>query len=241
MTTDNGYMDHTIASEKHVYKGEMLQGRRHGNGQLVKIKDNAAQLYEAQQIDYDQEQEQEDLAVHTEMKRPKTVGEVKMLPKKSAHQRKVSGSANSLMREDSPIDGLTDMMRSTKFDSKGDHPFTHSAPILLRAEISERPPRTIDTSEILMSYQGQWKAGVPHGQGTKIYNQEGTAKYIGQFENGQRSGHGTMYYSSGNKYAGEWRNDLQTGEGKMIWQKSNESYSGSWKVFRSARSMTITK
>ena len=31
------------------------------------------------------------------------------------------------------------------------------------------------------------------------------AKYTGEWENGERNGHGTMTYENGDKYEGEWK------------------------------------
>ena len=66
-------------------------------------------------------------------------------------------------------------------------------------------------------YVGQWERNAPHGLGMMIWPKEDgdvrKQKYVGNFKDGKRHGHGTYYYGSGNEYSGEWRGDDRTGVG----------------------------
>jgi hypothetical protein len=58
----------------------------------------------------------------------------------------------------------------------------------------------------------------PQKYGQKI---EGTQhltngdKYVGQLEDGQKSGQGTYTWAGGERYVGQWKNDLQSGQGTL--------------------------
>lgn len=53
-----------------------------------------------------------------------------------------------------------------------------------------------------VEYEGQWKNGLRHGNGTLKY--KNGAYYQGEWQNGMKNGKGTMVYASGNFYEGEW-------------------------------------
>lgn len=52
--------------------------------------------------------------------------------------------------------------------------------------------------------------------------------YIGQFQNGLKSGQGKLVYPSGNTFVGEWKLNKKNGEGTMDWIDSGERYYGNW-------------
>lgn len=79
-------------------------------------------------------------------------------------------------------------------------------------------------------YQGQLQGGKPHGDGictffdgdaivsidswlsAAIYHSfdiQGRKVYEGQWQNGRRSGHGRMVYTTGEEYIGGWNSNLQ--------------------------------
>lgn len=49
-----------------------------------------------------------------------------------------------------------------------------------------------------------------HGMGYRVY--ENGARYIGQWEDGQRQGVGTMVWPNGDVYRGEWENGTMNGQ-----------------------------
>ena len=89
-------------------------------------------------------------------------------------------------------------------------------------------------------YVGQWKDGLPHGQGIK-YDSKGKVlrqgifsygayigQYVGQLEDGMPHGQGTMTYANGSKYVGQWQNHEYYGEGTFY--NSNGNYEeGHWR------------
>jgi hypothetical protein len=77
-------------------------------------------------------------------------------------------------------------------------------------------------------YDGEWKDGMRHGQGTLSFDDVGVAKYEGGWANDKKSGKGKMVYASGNWYDGDWVADVKNGSGKMMWVTSGESYEGQW-------------
>ena len=63
---------------------------------------------------------------------------------------------------------------------------------------------------------------LPECQGSDVaqwHNCEGTVtsanghKYVGEYRDGKRLGHGTFIWANGHKYVGEFRNDLSHGHG----------------------------
>ena len=52
-----------------------------------------------------------------------------------------------------------------------------------------------------MKYVGEYKDGIPNGQGT-LTSPDGR-KYEGKWKNGERNGQGTETYPNGGKYVGE--------------------------------------
>lgn len=66
-------------------------------------------------------------------------------------------------------------------------------------------------------YEGEWRDGLPHGDGILIYDDVDNVRYEGQFARGKRHGHGQMRYASGNVYAGKWVDDRKKGYGVMRW------------------------
>lgn len=99
-------------------------------------------------------------------------------------------------------------------------------------------------------YVGQWKDGVPNGQGIVTINQisykmegqfkdgelngEGIvtwrhgAKYTGQLKNSKREGFGIFIEPVGRKYEGNWKNDRKDGQGTMTYS-NGEKYIGQFK------------
>ena len=64
------------------------------------------------------------------------------------------------------------------------------------------------------TYEGEWKDGERHGQGT--YDDNAGSIYIGEWKYDQRSGEGIQIYPDGSKYEGQWENDQRSGHGILI-------------------------
>ena len=79
-------------------------------------------------------------------------------------------------------------------------------------------------------YVGEFKDGLPHGQGTFI-GVNGN-KYVGEHKNGKMNGQGTFTWASGefagNKYAGEFKDNERHGQGTYTYA-NGEKYVGEWK------------
>lgn len=65
-------------------------------------------------------------------------------------------------------------------------------------------------SEISISYTGGCKKGLAHGKGEAF----GIDHYKGEFKKGVPSGQGTYFWSTGETYEGYWKNGLRNGKGK---------------------------
>ena len=78
-------------------------------------------------------------------------------------------------------------------------------------------------------YEGEWKNGKPHGQGTFIYNTKynNQNKYVGGFKDGKHHGHGSYTYSYGIKYVGEFKDGKWHGHGSYNYANGN-TYVGQW-------------
>ncbi|XP_049851483.1 uncharacterized protein LOC126326072 [Schistocerca gregaria] len=69
------------------------------------------------------------------------------------------------------------------------------------------------------SYFGQWKAGVPHGQGNLRLGSNDA--YSGQWQNGKMHGKGTYTRFNGDVYVGEFKEGKPHGHGKYFFSATN--------------------
>ena len=74
-------------------------------------------------------------------------------------------------------------------------------------------------------YVGQYNLGQKHGQGTMTYPDGG--EYAGEWDYGKRQGQGTMTYPDGAQYVGEWYSDDKYGQGTFTWT-NGEIQEGIW-------------
>jgi len=75
-------------------------------------------------------------------------------------------------------------------------------------------------------YVGEIENGEPNGQGT--LTKPNGDKYVGEFRDGKRNGQGTYTWSNGDKYEGEWKDGKRIGQGTFTWANGNK-YEGEWK------------
>jgi len=75
-------------------------------------------------------------------------------------------------------------------------------------------------------YEGEWKNGKKHGQGTFWYKNGNM--YVGDFDNGLRHGSGKYIYKNGDVYEGEFTKDKYNGYGVYSWKNGNR-YEGEYK------------
>jgi len=74
------------------------------------------------------------------------------------------------------------------------------------------------------SYTGEWLNGRKHGYGIYTWGRKSRwfgAKYIGNFENDQKTNHGALILPSGDKYVGGFKKDKLHGKG--VWYYSDGS------------------
>ena len=67
-------------------------------------------------------------------------------------------------------------------------------------------------------YEGQFKAGVVHGQGALTYIGNPITsgnRYEGQFKGGTFHGQGTYTFADGTKYVGDWKAGIRHGQGTL--------------------------
>ncbi len=64
-------------------------------------------------------------------------------------------------------------------------------------------------------YDGEFKDGKPHGQGS--YSWSSGQKYDGEFKAGKKYGQGTLTWPDGRKYVGEFKDDKEDGHGTLTW------------------------
>ena len=76
------------------------------------------------------------------------------------------------------------------------------------------------------NYVGQWKDGVPNGNGTLTFPDG--KKYVGEFKNGVFEGQGMITLTNGIQYIGEFKNGLANGQGTMTYPDGRK-YVGEWK------------
>jgi len=75
-------------------------------------------------------------------------------------------------------------------------------------------------------YVGDWEDGKRTGQGTYTYADG--EKYVGEWKDDQNNGQGTYTWPDGEKYVGEWKDDQNNGQGTFTWP-DGEKYVGEWK------------
>ena len=62
-------------------------------------------------------------------------------------------------------------------------------------------------------YEGEWHMGLPHGEGTMVFNNGET--YMGEWEKGVRQGFGRWCSGEGHEYCGYWKSGLFHGHGHL--------------------------
>jgi hypothetical protein len=80
-------------------------------------------------------------------------------------------------------------------------------------------------------YVGEFKYGLPDGQGTYYFladNEFKGDKYAGEFKDGKKNGQGTYTHTSGNKYVGEYKDGKKNGQGTYTWA-DGAKYEGEFK------------
>ena len=80
-------------------------------------------------------------------------------------------------------------------------------------------------TESKIRYEGEYKNGTPHGQGTWTAD---VLKYVGEFKDGERHGEGTETLANGDKYVGYWREGKGFGPVTFIFASGGE-IEGYWK------------
>lgn len=75
------------------------------------------------------------------------------------------------------------------------------------------------------TYTGYLDFGVPHGFGSKVWN-DGRS-YEGDWDYGTFHGKGTYTWPNGNSYTGEFTNGRLNGEGTLIWY-NGDTFTGEW-------------
>jgi len=75
------------------------------------------------------------------------------------------------------------------------------------------------------TYTGYLDFGVPHGYGSKVWN-DGRS-YEGDWDYGTFHGKGTYTWANGNSYTGDFANGRINGEGTLIWY-NGDTFTGEW-------------
>lgn len=78
-------------------------------------------------------------------------------------------------------------------------------------------------------YVGEWREGARNGHGTLYYTSDKECFYWGEWMNNLRDGIGVLQYEDGSTYHGEWYQDCKQGKGEMVWATKGIIYSGEWK------------
>lgn len=76
-----------------------------------------------------------------------------------------------------------------------------------------------------LEYDGEWKHGTKHGQGLLKY--PSSATYQGEWHEDMRHGHGTFIDTDHTRYTGDWLHDVPEGNGTKEWPDGTV-YEGKW-------------
>jgi len=85
-----------------------------------------------------------------------------------------------------------------------------------------------------ITYEGEWKNGIPEGKGKEYKEYEGQQRiiYEGEWKNGKREGKGIEYdkteINESKIYEGEWKNGVYEGKG-TLYIANKKWYEGNWK------------
>jgi hypothetical protein len=72
-------------------------------------------------------------------------------------------------------------------------------------------------------YEGEWRDGLPHGEGTQVFANGET--YAGEWQRGIRHGFGQWCSREGHEYCGYWKDGLFHGQGQL-WLQGGGGYWG---------------
>ncbi len=111
-----------------------------------------------------------------------------------------------------PVTGRYVMLRITGLGEGGYFPILYELMLFGSAGGASESVQT--WTDDASTYTGVRRNGVIQGYGMER-NASGT--YVGNFENGQRQGNGTFYYSNGDIFSGQWFQDLKNGSGRYTW------------------------
>lgn len=75
-------------------------------------------------------------------------------------------------------------------------------------------------------YDGNFNNGIKSGQGTMTY--PNGKRYVGNWENDKPNGQGSYTLTDGTRYQGEFKNGMKNGQGSIVWKNGNK-YEGMWK------------
>ena len=82
------------------------------------------------------------------------------------------------------------------------------------------------TESALPECQGDDQKQWTNCQGIQIFRDE--RKYVGEYKDGKRHGHGTYTYPDGAQYVGEYKDNSENGQGTYTYP-DGEKYVGGWK------------
>lgn len=76
-------------------------------------------------------------------------------------------------------------------------------------------------------YKGPWQNGKRHGEkGTYIYHNKSSAEYIGGWLNDKKHGFGVMTFSNGDKYEGNWEKNNMEAKKATYTHRDGSKYIG---------------
>lgn len=110
--------------------------------------------------------------------------------------------------------------------------YPHGAGIRYHADGSEengewREGEFVGSSLIESGKVGCIQGDCAEGKGTYIFK-EGSAKYVGDFKNGQPHGFGICTYANGDRYRGEWADGAFMGKG-ILYLRDGTEVTGYWR------------
>lgn len=131
----------------------------------------------------------------------------------------VGGNTTSQTFEDNVPQGIVFTFKNIKI--KG-------SPVIYKGEVNQEGKQhgkgtlgCLDTfNKQTVIYNGDWKDGLYHGEGTLYYpslgsNENQCDKYAGSWVKNQREGEGTMTYLNGETYNGQWVKNQRHGKGTI--------------------------
>jgi hypothetical protein len=208
------------------YKGEFLNGKRHGFGVMnVLHPDFKGDKYVGEFKDGTFHGGTYYFLANNEFKGDKYVGEYKD-GKKNGQGTSTFANGNKYVGE----------YKDSKRNGQGTFTFANGDKHVGEYKDGKPNGQGIETYANGDKYVGEYKDGKKNGQGTFTF--ANGSKYVGEYKDNKYNGQGTYTFASGHKYVGEWKDGKYNGQG-ILTTADGKRQEGIWEDNRFIREAKV--